>query len=753
MKIIAESACNHNGEIKYLKNLALKSKESGVDYFTVQIFRTDSFCTSKYSKLDIYKSLELSDDEWGELFLYCKNINMPLIPCVLDEKSFQLCYEHGYRFFKIHGTDITNISFLDIIKQKKCKIIIETQCATLFEINFMMSKYEDIVEAIFLGYSNYPTEIEDFNINSISSIKKYKCKKGYADHSRDIVKTPLLLLGKGYDYIEKHITISRNDRGYDWQVSLYPEELKIMVSTLKHYKKALGINRKHPCVNETKYRDVMYKKFINGNMIRSDKGLCYIPHILSTFPLDSIGVAIIARLKSKRLHKKCLISFPDKPMITTLFERIKTCRNIEDVSVVTSDLVDDKKLVDMFPDNSFTGDADSVVDRMLQYAFTKKLGYVFRVTGDNPFTDPILMDMMTDMVLKNDLDYVRAIGFPFGISAEIFKTTYLWDLYLKINNPDCSEYLSWYVLKDKTCKKGCIKLDHPLNKTVNIEMVNLSVDYIQDLDRCKKVYNLIGKPSYDYIYTKDIINICDKIDHEDANKKIKLPNSESISLQKYLNFHNTSQYSIIKKINNISVFTPFKDKHKGEVAYLIGSGPSVKDFKEQEQGVYIGMNFSYLNQTVNKNLTYLFTEGYDNKKGNLSDDVIFFYYNQVYNVDRVPYRNPKNTYKYTDTDIREEVGAKVYYNKCNISSMAFHTLFFALYCGFTKIYLVGCDCTKGYFFKDFDTKYHKNASKTNFGILVSGWKLIKQLSPTEINITSINPKNLKGIFNDIYTTE
>ena len=49
-----------------------------------------------------------------------------------------------------------------------------------------------------------------------------------------------MLLSKNTDYIEKHITVSRNDRNFDWQVSLYPSEFKLMVSEVRNAEKSLG---------------------------------------------------------------------------------------------------------------------------------------------------------------------------------------------------------------------------------------------------------------------------------------------------------------------------------------------------------------------------------------------------------------------------------------------------------------------------------------------------------------------------------
>ena len=46
MKIIAESASNHQGNIDYLIQLAESTKNSGADYFTAQVLSPEVFCNN-----------------------------------------------------------------------------------------------------------------------------------------------------------------------------------------------------------------------------------------------------------------------------------------------------------------------------------------------------------------------------------------------------------------------------------------------------------------------------------------------------------------------------------------------------------------------------------------------------------------------------------------------------------------------------------------------------------------------------------
>lgn len=548
MKIIAETAFNHNGNLNYLLRLIKASKQSGADFVTVQIMDTKSFCVKDYERYNIYIENEISKNEWLKVFEYCKEIDIDLIPCALEKSSFDLCYNYGFRLFKIHATDITNKSFLEYISLKEdCSIILETQCATNLDIRFALNILKENVECIIHGYSNYPTEVEELNLNALDFLKKeYKLNVGLADHSLDITGIPVMALSKNIKYLEKHITLTRNNRNFDWQVSLYPEQFTSMVNNIKYYSKALGKKVKHPSVTESNFRNVLYKKYQDDfSFKRADRGLDYISSQFNKFDKNNIGISIIARGNSKRLPRKIYKPFCNDSLIIDLYNRVSQT-NLE-TYISTSNENSDNELVNMCVDNNlnyFRGHPESVLDRILSLSFEKSFGGIFRVTGDNPFTDPEIMNQMVLMFKENDLDYVRCNGLPFGTTAELFSVKYLWDLYQKIENPLDTEYLSLFVINDDKCKKGCI--EYP-NKD-QIEYINLSVDLEEDYNRCIHLLQKINTP-WDKISIKDIIQNLN-LKEINLNKEVKLP-TKTISLKEYMN-----------KIKNLNYKTKYTYERK-----------------------------------------------------------------------------------------------------------------------------------------------------------------------------------------------
>jgi N,N'-diacetyllegionaminate synthase len=404
------------------------------------------------------------------------------------------------------------------------------------------------VEALLTGYSNYPTELEDLNLDSLDAMRReYGYPVGLADHSPTVTDVPLMALAKGCAYLEKHLTISRNNRNFDWQVSIYPEEFRIMVEKLKLFSKALGNGVKHPVVNEIPHRDVLYKKVLpDGSIKRADNAPGYIHHTIDSFSRDRVSIAIIARLKSQRLPKKVLADLGDEKLIEALFHNISQAKRPTDIRLATSTLTDDDDLAHHCSQMGipvFRGHPDSVIDRMLDQAWEARSGIILRVTGDNPFTSPELTDAIVELVRNEGVDYARVNNVPFGMSAEAFSTKYLWELYLKMENPMVSEYLTWFVLLDPTCKKGSIDFEW---KGKDVSLKNLSVDYPEDLEGCQAVLNCAGKSRVSEVGMAEVIQCAEKLLNDKEDAHMKLPGGASMLISEYLDKWKNTNYIVRK---------------------------------------------------------------------------------------------------------------------------------------------------------------------------------------------------------------
>jgi spore coat polysaccharide biosynthesis protein SpsF (cytidylyltransferase family) len=325
-----------------------------------------------------------------------------------------------------------------------------------------------------------------------------------------------------------------------------------MVQKVLHYQTALGKKVKHPTASESAFRGVLFKKVldndVNKELKRADYGNDYLTEVFNSFDKQTVGVGIIARLKSKRLKKKVLKPFLNGTLINDLYHRIASAKGVKKTSIITSFLPEDGPLVNFCDQNGldvFKGHPVSVIDRMLSFALENKFGTICRVTGDNPLSDPTILEKMIELMEKEDLDYIKVNNVPIGVGVELYSVSYLWKLYLKMDNPLTSEYLAWIALNDKGSKKGCIDVVHP---NPNLSYYNLSVDFQEDYDRCMKVLKEIDKTNFTEVTLKDVLDTMDLINPSDRDMVIKLPGGEATTFEKFNALIDNSNYAVRAKL-------------------------------------------------------------------------------------------------------------------------------------------------------------------------------------------------------------
>lgn len=236
------------------------------------------------------------------------------------------------------------------------------------------------------------------------------------------------------------------------------------------------------------------------------------------------------------------------------------------------------------------------------------------------------------------------------------------------------------------------------------------------------------------------------------------------------------QHDIISKVQRSintaflhqKTFGGFKNAHNGKSMVMIGAGPTVKDFQPIPDAVYVGLNRAFLLDKVT--FDYLFSID----KAGIAD-----YYEGFFNYRRgsctkfigdqnlgAGFQIPEGLL--TGEDIRRYKTTAGYLpNRCtldiaseplgNYESVSLQAMQFMLYTNPARIYLVGIDCStssKGHFTgKIYDDASRNEDMKKNDEQSVRSWRELKAFAdlyyPT-VEIISVNPVGLKGIFKDLY---
>ena len=90
MKIIAELAQGFEGNLNQAKILLKAASTSGADIAKLQLVYADELATSDYIHYKLFKSLEMSDNEWKDLYDYSREFKIELNFDIFGKKSLKL---------------------------------------------------------------------------------------------------------------------------------------------------------------------------------------------------------------------------------------------------------------------------------------------------------------------------------------------------------------------------------------------------------------------------------------------------------------------------------------------------------------------------------------------------------------------------------------------------------------------------------------------------------------------------------------
>ncbi|KHD15805.1 N-acetylneuraminate synthase [Clostridium butyricum] len=283
--VIAEAGVNHNGSYELAKKLVDVAVEAEADAVKFQTFISEKCICKNASKavyqnettnidesqLEMVKKLELSFEEFYNLKKYCDSKNIMFLSTPFDNDSIEFLDSMEISIFKIPSGEITNYPYLKKIALLKKKVILSTGMSTLQEIRNAVKVLRDTgTSDISILHCNteYPTPIEDVNLNVINTLKEeFKLNVGYSDHTLGI-EIPIAAAAIGADVIEKHFTLNRNMQGPDHKASLEPEELKNMIKSIRNIEKAMGSGKKEVSKSEAKNLNIARKSIVANCLIK-----------------------------------------------------------------------------------------------------------------------------------------------------------------------------------------------------------------------------------------------------------------------------------------------------------------------------------------------------------------------------------------------------------------------------------------------------------------------------------------------------
>lgn len=294
--IIAEAGVNHNGSLERALKMVEVAAEAGADVIKFQTFDTKKVITQSTPKtdyqlrttgdtksmLEMAQKLELDSKAHHSLMDHCKELEIEFLSSPFDLDSLIFIVDDlSLRTIKLGSGEITNFPMLLAAAQSGRKIILSSGMSTLGEVEAALAviAYGLINEDTPREYSNifteafsssegqdallkhvsllhctteYPADFEDVNLRVMNTMRDaFGLPVGLSDHTLGVA-VPIAAVACGASIIEKHFTLDKSLEGPDHTASLDPNELAIMVRSIREVEVSLGKKIKYPTTAERK---------------------------------------------------------------------------------------------------------------------------------------------------------------------------------------------------------------------------------------------------------------------------------------------------------------------------------------------------------------------------------------------------------------------------------------------------------------------------------------------------------------------
>ena len=227
-----------------------------------------------------------------------------------------------------------------------------------------------------------------------------------------------------------------------------------------------------------------------------------------------------------------------------------------------------------------------------------------------------------------------------------------------------------------------------------------------------------------------------------------------------------AQVQVVNKTHE-KTFGAYKNIHNGQKIAIIATGPSLNNYKPIQGMINIGVNKAICSDKVK--LDYYFAQDYAATKDYIMNSAKYPNLKKFFGI------LPLTPYGYKRVDCSKLIIPESTVIRCDASkyylyykepikpclfntdidktwitdcgSVAHSAIQFALYTNPEKIYLVGCDCSSGHF---------DNKNGRSYSYMIEPWKELKKFVDIyypDVEIISVNPVGLKGIFTDLYQNE
>lgn len=235
----------------------------------------------------------------------------------------------------------------------------------------------------------------------------------------------------------------------------------------------------------------------------------------------SVNAIIQARCGSTRFPNKVFALIDGKPLLWHVVNRLKYATKIDDIIVATTVSEKDDKIEEWCKQNNvhcFRGSEENVLNRYYSASEAFPSDYVVRITADDPFKEPKVIDAVIAKLIEEGYDHVTnnlPPSFPEGLDCEAFKKEALDRSEKEAETAFEREHVTQYIYHHpEIFKIGNVSNDK------NLSYLRWTVDKDVDFEMVKAVFAHRNPANKGILLMDEILDILK------ANPEIEKINSE-----------------------------------------------------------------------------------------------------------------------------------------------------------------------------------------------------------------------------------
>jgi N-acetylneuraminate synthase len=262
--VIAEMSANHGGDLDRAVAIVAMAAAAGADAVKVQTYTADTMTLDAEGDQfvvgdgtpwtgrrlhDLYAEAAMPWEWYPTLAQAAADCGVVLFSSPFDATAVDFLVAQGVPALKIASFELTDLPLIAHAAATGLPLIMSTGMATADEVDQAVNTALDHGAsglALLRCTSAYPAPVDHMDLRTIVDMaNRWDVPVGLSDHTLDDTSATVAV-ALGASIVEKHVTMSRADRGPDASFSLEPNELAALVARIRATESSLGTVRYGP---------------------------------------------------------------------------------------------------------------------------------------------------------------------------------------------------------------------------------------------------------------------------------------------------------------------------------------------------------------------------------------------------------------------------------------------------------------------------------------------------------------------------